>query len=139
MTPGATTVDRDVERDFALWCERRKAEQRAQRAARAAIPFVGGHLLKSCTGKRRIDGSYVHVYHRLPVRELLPLPRVFLQGPHRKRFLVPFKSDKGRPRGPWLYDFADDVRELACEQVRFDVYAMWSDPRERWASSCRRT
>lgn len=29
------------------------------------------------------------------------------------------------------YDFLEDVRELVCEPIRFEVYAMWSDPRER--------
>ncbi len=39
-------------------------------------------------------------------------------------------------RHAWLvdgrtYDFEPDVRELILEEVRNDVWAMWSDPRER--------
>lgn len=33
------------------------------------------------------------------------------------------------------YDLVEDiVREQVCEEIRPDVYAMWSDAREQWAS-----
>lgn len=56
----------------------------------------------------------------------LPMPRVWLHGPRWRRFLV------SQERGCIEYDFAGDVRELVLEELRFNVYAEWSDPRERW-------
>lgn len=53
--------------------------------------------------------------------------RVYLAGPDLREFLVP------RHAAPSLlphYDFEPDVRELLLEEVRFDVYAEWSDPRD---------
>jgi hypothetical protein len=36
------------------------------------------------------------------------------------------------------YDLVEDVvREQVCEPIRPDVYAMWSDARERWMPSTR--
>lgn len=94
------------------------------------IPLVGGNLLYS--GERLADGRYVHVYHRLRIATVLPMPRVFLHGPRCWRFCRDSQPDPNR----WqhnVYDFAEDVRELACERIRLDVYAMWTDPRERLA------
>jgi hypothetical protein len=55
----------------------------------------------------------------------LPMPRVFLHGPRWWRFMVEgSKTD---------YDFAEDVRELVLDRIRFDVVAEWTDPRE-WLS-----
>jgi len=94
----------------------------------ARRPAVGGHLL--WPGLRNPDGSYVHVYRKLHIVSPLPLPRVVLQGPRWWHFCRDSQPDPDL----WqtnAYDFADDVRELVCEPIRFDVYAMWSDPLER--------
>jgi len=82
------------------------------------------------------------VWHRrlFPVNHL-PMPRVWLQGPKWRRLFdvknVPIAEiDRlaaryHRPgRKVLTYDFAEDVRELVCEQIRFDVFAEWCDPRE---------
>lgn len=82
----------------------RKGEMKARRAAR----------------RRR---RHVHLNGWLWCR--LPMPRVWLQGPRWRRFLV------STERGCIDYDFADDVRELVMEPIRFDLAAMWADPRER--------
>lgn len=125
-------TDPDVEQAFARWCAERKERQRAFQRR----PAVGGTLFEP--GRRNADGSYYHVYRRLPVRTPLVMPRVFLQGPKWRQFNVTFVR-KGRVQHhPCLYDFADDVRELVCEPIRFDVYAMWNDPRE-WASVMSRS
>jgi hypothetical protein len=56
------------------------------------------------------------------VRERLPMPRVWACGRRWRTLLTP----------DGFYDFFDDVRELVCDPIRHDVYAMWSDPREVW-------
>lgn len=106
------TIARDYEADFDAWCARRKAVQQARRAARAL--------------------------RMIRVRVLTPLPMagVWMRGPKWKRAFhlthLPLATvDPGAAalHGPgvkfWWYDFEDDVRELACEQIRFHVYAMW--------------
>jgi hypothetical protein len=55
----------------------------------------------------------------------LPMPRVWLQGPRWRRFLV------STARGCIEYDFTADVLELVCEPLQVDRVAMWADPRER--------
>lgn len=109
----------DIERQFAEWCARRKAEQQARRTARA-LTMRG-----------------------LRVRDPLPMPRVWLHGPKWQRaFNVqhlpiaevdPVAARRYLPSVKfWWYDFTDDVRERVLEPIRFDVYAEWSDPREQW-------
>jgi len=72
------------------------------------------------------------------------MPRVWLQGPKWQRaFNVqalpiaevhPEAAKYHRPGATLLfYDFIDDVRELVCERLQVDVYAEWSDPRERFS------
>lgn len=68
---------------------------------------------------------------RLEVLGELPMPHVYLTGPRCWRFCRDSQVDPDRWR-PHVYDFTNDVRELVCEPIRFDVYAMWSDPRERF-------
>jgi hypothetical protein len=78
---------------------------------------------------------------RLAVLETLPMPRVFLRGPRwQKHFNVqrrpiadvhPWSAESRRPgKTLFVYSFLDDVRERVLEQLRHDVYAEWSDPRE---------
>jgi hypothetical protein len=59
------------------------------------------------------------------LRDRLPMPKVWLHGRRAPWFLTAAIA-----RG--YYDFSDDVRELVLEPIRDDVYAEWSDPRERW-------
>lgn len=97
---------RDFVAEFAAWCQRRKAEQQERRAARRAMPPRRDTFI--------LDGF---VWSRLP------LVSVTLIGARRN-----FKHFY--PMTDGMYDLADDVRELVCERIRFDVYAEWSDPRE---------
>lgn len=99
----------------------------AQRHARR--PAVGGTLFEPSI--RYVDGSYYHVYRRLPIRTPLLMPRVFLQGPRWRQFNVTFVRKNRVQHHPCLYDFADDVRELVCEPLQYDRVALWSDPYER--------
>lgn len=73
----------------------------------------------------------------------LPMPRAYFCGPRWKRIcgveeipiadLHPVAAQYHRPgRKLLVFSLVDDVRELICEPLRGDVYAMWSDPRERW-------
>jgi hypothetical protein len=69
---------------------------------------------------------------------LAPLPniRVFLHGPRWRRTFDVKEVATALPRGGpvrlvLLYDFEADVRELVLDELRPDVFAMWSDPRER--------
>jgi hypothetical protein len=121
-------VSPDVEAAFQRWVDDRKARARAYEHR----PAVGGKLFEP--GRRDpVTGSYVHVYRLLGIRTLLPMPRVFIQGPRWRRCLMTYRTNTGRiAHHPRVYDFADDVRELVCEPIRGDVYAMWSDPKERW-------
>ena len=118
-------ADAKVEAEFQHWC----AEKKAQRHAYHHRPAVGGVML--WPGRRNSDGSYVAVYRKLDVRTPLPMPRVVLQGPKWRHCLMTYRTITGKvAHHPRVYDFFDDVRELVCEQVRFDVYAEWADPRE---------
>lgn len=97
---------------FLAWCERKKAEQKMRRAARAVR------------------------MRRLCVRgPSLPAVRVWIRGPKWQRLFGIPRCEPPRSKF-FLYDFAEDVRELACEQLRHDVYAEWSDPRE-WLQARR--
>jgi hypothetical protein len=71
------------------------------------------------------------------------MPRVWMWGPKWRRGFdvrnpliaeVHPESAKYHPprRRLLVYNLEPDVRELVCEPIRFDVYAEWSDPRERW-------
>lgn len=73
----------------------------------------------------------------------LVMPRAYFRGPRWKRIcgvkeipiaaLDPERARFHRPgRKLLVFSLVDDVRELICEPLRGDVYAMWSDPRERW-------
>jgi hypothetical protein len=42
-----------------------------------------------------------------------------------------YRTNTGRMAYHPIYDFTDDVRELVTEPIRFDLAAMWADPRER--------
>jgi hypothetical protein len=93
------------------------------------VIYSGGTIFEA--GRRHPDGSYVHHYRKLKILVPLPLPRVVLTGPRCWTLCRDSQPDPDC----WqqnVYDFADDVRELVCERIRFDVYAMWSDPREQW-------
>jgi hypothetical protein len=104
---------------YAQWCERRKAEQQARRAARAVRML------------------------RVRVTDPLPLARVWMRGPRWKRafglqhlaysHVNPPSAEHQNPTDKmfWWYDFEDDVRELVLEELRPGVVAQWSDPRER--------
>ena len=61
----------------------------------ARRPATGGNIL--WPGRRHPDGSYVHVYRKLDVRTPLPMPRVVLQGPRWRGFLIDV-PDRHRPR-----------------------------------------
>jgi hypothetical protein len=82
-------------------------------------------------------------------KRIFPLPdlqlnvRVFIHGPkwhrlfdvHRRPVadVIPeFLNLHPRGKQLWWFDLESDVRELVCEPIRGDVYAMWSDPTERW-------
>ena len=86
------------------------------------------------------------------MRRIWPVPdftlrnvRVFVAGPQRRRAfnirrrpiaeVAPLAAQCHR-RGKqlWWFDLEDDVRELVLERIRFDVYAEWTDPRERWTA-----
>lgn len=109
----------EFEAEFVAWCQQKKADQQARRAA----------------ARLRM--------RRLRVRDPLPNARVWLRGPKWQRafhvqhlaFSAVHPPCEQYPNPTdqkfWWYDFEDDVRELACERLRFDVYAEWSDPRER--------
>jgi hypothetical protein len=103
----STTFDTD----YAAWCAKRKAESQAQRAC----------TLRTMRRVRTWD-------------PILPLSRVWLHGPRWHRLLANTDGliEYDRELGLSIYDFTDDVRELVCEPIRHDVYAMWTDPRERW-------
>jgi hypothetical protein len=91
---------------------------------------VAGNIFEP--GRRHPDGSYVHVYRKLGVRTPLPMPRAVLVGPRWRRLLMTYRTANGRmAHHPCIYDFTDDVRELVTEPIRFDLAAMWADPRER--------
>lgn len=86
-------------------------------------------------------------YRRRSVRRMwssdeLPMPRAFFRGPRWKRLcdvrevpiaeIDPVAAKYHRPgRKLLIFTFEDEVRERICEQLRFDVYAQWSDPRDR--------
>jgi hypothetical protein len=73
---------------------------------------------------------------RLFLRDILPMPRVFLHGPRWRRLFDVRElliDDEFGVRRVWVYDLEADVRERVCEEVRPDVFAEWSDPRERLA------
>lgn len=53
-------------------------------------------------------------------RDRLPLPRVWARGRRWRSFLT----------ADGFYEFEPDVRELVLQPIRFDVAAMWTDPRE---------
>jgi hypothetical protein len=72
----------------------------------------------------------------------LPMPRAFFKGPKWKRLcdvserliadVDPFAAQYHRPgRKLLMFTLEDDVRERACEQLRPNVFAQWSDPREQ--------
>lgn len=76
----------------------------------------------------------------------LPNVRIFLAGPQRRRAfgirrrliaeVAPLAATLHRSgKQLWWFDLEADVRELICEPIRFDVYAQWSDPYERWQPS----
>jgi len=90
--------------------------------------YAGGTVFWA--GRRHSDGSYVHVYRKLHILSPLPMPRVVLSGPRCWRFCRDSQPDPNCWQQNW-YDFTDDVRELVLERIRFDVYAEWTDPRER--------
>lgn len=116
----------DVQAQFAVWVEKKKAEARAYRNR----PATGGNLL--WPGRRNPDNSYASVYRKLDVRAKLPMPRVVLQGPKWRACLMTYRTANGRTaHHPRCYDFEPDVRELVCEPIQFDRVAMWADPRER--------
>lgn len=71
----------------------------------------------------------------------LPMPRAFFYGPRWRRHFgvseVPIvdiapEAAKYHRHGRKLLIFSleEDVRELICEPIYHDKYAMWSDPRE---------
>jgi hypothetical protein len=80
-------------------------------------------------GGARCD--YFPLKRTLVILHPLSTPRVVLIGPRYWRFC---RDSQPNP-DCWAanrYDFTDDVRELVCDPIRPDVYAMWADPRERW-------
>jgi hypothetical protein len=79
---------------------------------------------------------------RLYVRDPLPMARVWMKGPRwRRAFGVTRRKscappEPGHPlmkRTYHFYDFTEDVRELACEEIRSGRYAEWTDPREQFS------
>lgn len=52
----------------------------------------------------------------------LPMPRLFHLGPRRWQPTIEQLQEE------WF----DDVRELVCERLSDQTWAMWADPRERW-------
>lgn len=91
------------------------------------LPAVAGNLFEP--GRRKPDGSYVHVYRQQQVRAPLPMPRVFLFGPRWRRFLMTYQTHTGRvAHHPRVYDFEPDVREFVVRtEIRPGVIAEWSD------------
>jgi hypothetical protein len=90
--------------------------------------------------------TWVHKKRRASTRRLwsfdhLPMPRCYMRGPKWRRAfdvreipiadLDPQAAKLHRPgRKLLVFTLEPDVRELVCEPIRGDVYAMWSDPRE---------
>jgi hypothetical protein len=114
-------MNEEVEAAFAQWCARRKAESQARRAAKRLTC-----TLLACWPPHR-----------------LRMPRAYFQGQNWQRAfdvqrvpiaeVDPVSAKYHRPgKRVLVYDFTDDVRELVCEPIRHDVYAMWSDPWESW-------
>jgi hypothetical protein len=77
--------------------------------------------------------------HRVYITSPLPTLRVWFNGPRWRRAFgvtsevlhVPEPSRPLMKRKYLFYDFEPDVRELVTEPIRFDLAAMWADPRER--------
>jgi len=86
----------------------------------------------------------------LRTHAMFPLPdlqlniRVFVHGPKGRRLfgierrlvadVIPqYKNLHPAGKQLWWFDLEDDVRELVCERLQVDVYAEWSDPRERFS------
>ncbi len=116
--------------DFRAWQAKRKAERAELRRQTAGVfkPRGGGTPVIRLA---ILGAGYV------------PMPRVWLYGPKWQRVfhvqhlriadVAPESADLHRKNATrWFYDFTDDVRELVCEPIRHDVYAMWADPWERW-------
>jgi hypothetical protein len=81
----------------------------------------------------------------------LPMARVYMHGPKWRRWfevrevpiaeIDPDAAPLHRPgRKLLVFTLEEDVRERVCEQLGFDRYAMWSDPRESgYATTTRRS
>ena len=104
-------------------------------------------LVENLTLSRR--GSRRRALRRMWSTDNLSMPRAFFSGPRWKRLcgvqeipiaaIDPIAATYHRPgRKLLVFTFEEEIRERICEQLRFNVYAQWSDPRE-WESVVRPT
>jgi len=88
------------------------------------------------------NGQRRRAMRRMWSMEQLPMPRAFFRGPRWKRLcgvretpiveIDPVAAQYHRKgRKLLIFSFEDDVRERVLEELRPEVFAMWSDPREQ--------